>query len=157
MKSISFNEAPDTDPICLAGQAEYVLAAIDEGNPARQALWVFLKASNERLGASIEAVEAVDTPPTWEGLVDPMEAASLDLFYVIALFETVHGEEDDPAMAAVGTLLRMAKNGVDEMCQAMIERVRVSRVTSESAATQQTKNPAPKPTRMASERKAVTA
>lgn len=122
MSAESPNETPELDPGCLACQAEYVLTELDGGHAARQALSAFLRQSNERLFAAIELAEKAGDSPTWEA-IEPLEASSVDLLYALGLFEAILGEADDPAMEAVGTLLRMAKKRVDAMTEALAGKV----------------------------------
>lgn len=157
MKKPSPNDFPVVSPLELAYQAEAVLAEIDEGHPARQALWVFLTGTNARLQEILDAVQMVNASPTWDNLVDPLEAASLDLFYVLALFDAIHGDQDAAAMEAVGTLLRMAKDGVDDLTQAMIDKVHATRTGTASIAAQHVLKPADGATRKVGERKSVAA
>ncbi|WP_322470260.1 hypothetical protein SOM08_06040 [Hydrogenophaga sp. SNF1] len=133
MSAESPNEMPELDPGCLACQAEYVLAELDDGHAARQALSAFLRQSNERLFAAIELAEKAGDSPTWE-TIEPLEASSVDLLYALGLFEAILGEADDPAMEAVGTLLRLAKKRVDEMTSSMVPSANAARVATPATA-----------------------
>lgn len=129
---MSYLDDPIVDPARLALQAQFVLRELDEDHPARQALGAFIERSNAQLYEALALAQRAADSPTWAE-IEPMEQASLNLYFALALHEVIAESADDPSLDAVGTLLRSAKHYVDEKTRAMAARVRTPAKTSLAA------------------------